>query len=360
LRAAKLGALVRDHFEKEGTSRRLPSTLPGGAALLEPEAGRAWVLIDDGVVSRFGSALAWGWRQAVEELHVLVEASVPGGSPAASGVIARRAGAMANPPAVWDVRGRDLVAASPAEVVAPDDVSPDRAVPGAPREAVPPAPDDAERSSRRRLEAYCDLLRAHGAEPVFEHGVLRGEVLGLEVARVVGGQLEVGVGRHDRRARAEMHPDQDIGEALDEAVGAVRARRRPGEPSHPANTLARGRWLRSILCHSPELVGARDLVPVAPPLPWFDMPEAGAAPAVGTSSAGAGPLVVVCSVGVDMDLVPTAADSRLIHRPDAELAIVVPEGDDVPVTRALAGMLADQAEVRPVPRGWEDLAQDSR
>jgi hypothetical protein len=61
-----------------------------------------------------------------------------------------------------------------------------------------------------------------------------------------------------------------------------------------------------------------------------------------------------------MDLVPTAADSRLIHRPDAELAIVVPEGDDVPVTRALAGRLADPASVRAVPREWEDLGQDSR
>jgi hypothetical protein len=385
LRAAKLGALVRDHFEKEATSRRLPSDLPGGAALLEPEARRAWVLIDDGVVSRFGPALAWGWRQVVEDLHVLVEARAPGGSPAASGVIARRAAAMANPPRVWDVRGRDLVAASPAEIVAPDDASPEGAPAeivapddvspeGAPpdgsrqsvlseagspagvfREAATPAAAAAGRASSRQLEAYCDLLRVHGAEPIFEHGVLRGELLGLEVARVIAGQLEVGVGRHDRLARAEMHPDEDIGHALDEAVAAVRARRRLGEPRHPANTLARGRWLRSIVCTRPGLVGARDLAPVAPPLPWFDLPEAGAAPAVGTSSAGGGPLVVVCSVGVDMDLVPTAADSRLIHRPDAELAIVVPEGDDVPVTRALAGMLADQADVRVVPRGWEDL-----
>ncbi len=346
MRAVKLGALVRDHFEKEGTSRRLPSNLPGGAALLDPEARRAWVLIADGVVNRFGPALAWGWRQAVEELHVLVEASVPGGPSAASGVIARRAAAMANPPRIWDVRGRDLVAASPAE-----------AVPGA---VVSPTSASGDEASIRQVHTYPDLLRAHGAEPVLEHGVLRGEVLGLEVARVVAGQLQVGVGRHDRLARAEMHPDEDIGQALDEAVRAVRARRRLSEPRHPANTLARGRWLRSIVCTRPELVGGRDLVPVEPPLPWFDLPEAGAAPAVGTSSPGARPLVIVCSVGVDMDLIPTAADSRLIHRPGAGLAIVVPEGDDVPVTRALAAMLADPADVRVVPRGWEDLAQDGR
>jgi hypothetical protein len=217
----------------------------------------------------------------------------------------------------------------------------------------------ADGASGSQLDAYRDILRAHGAEPVLEHGVLRGEVLGLEVARVVDGHLQVGVGRHDRLARAEMRPDEDIGEALDEAVGAVRARRRLGEPRHPANTLARGRWLRSVVCARPELVGARDLVPVEPPLPWFDLPEAGAAPALGTSSPGARPLVVVCSVGVDLDLVPTAADSRLIHCPGAELAIVVPEGDDVPVTRALAAMLANPADVRVVRNKWEDLAEDS-
>jgi hypothetical protein len=66
-------------------------------------------------------------------------------------------------------------------------------------------------------------------------------------------------------------------------------------------------------------------------------------------------VVVVCSVGVDLDLVPTAADSRLIHQPDAGLLLVVPEGDDVPVNRRLAASLARRAEVVTVPRDWEVL-----
>ncbi len=145
---------------------------------------------------------------------------------------------MTNPPQVWDVQGRNVSIAAASDIVSADY-----------------APANGE--SGAYLAAYRDLLRDHGAEPVFEHGVLRGEVLGLEVARVVGDQLQVGVGRHDRLARAEMYPDQDLGRALDEAVGAVRARRRLGEPRHPANTLARGRWLRSIVCARPELVGAQ-------------------------------------------------------------------------------------------------------
>ncbi len=65
---------------------------------------------------------------------------------------------------------------------------------------------------------------------------------------------------------------------------------------------------------------------------------------------------MVCSVGIELDLIPTAADSRLIHSPDAHLVVAVPEGDDVSVTRALAEALAEPAEVRVVPRGWEALA----
>jgi hypothetical protein len=275
------------------------------------------------VVARFGAALAWAWQSKVTELHVLVEESAPGDA----GVVARRAKEMATPPAVWSVDGRAVVPASPSGA--------------GPMEE----PADGETA---------DLLRAHGIEPVLEHGVLRGEVLGLEVARVVSGNLEVGVGRFDRLARAEMRGSEDLDAALDEAAGAVRAWRVAGAPRHPANTLARGRWLRSIACARPDLVGAKRLVAVPPPLPWFDLTEAGSAPCLGLSLDDR-PLVVVCSVGVDMDLIPTASDCRLLHCPEAELVLALPEGDDVLVTRELAGSLARPAAICVVPRTWEGL-----
>ena len=180
-------------------------------------------------------------------------------------------------------------------------------------------------------------------------------MLGLgKVARVIDGRLEVGVGRHDRYARAEMRPGQAFGAALDETVAAVRLRRRPGAGTHAANTLARSRWLRSILCARPELVGAESLTAVAPPLPAADLTDNGAVPCVGIDTAEE-PVVVVCSTGVDLDVVPTAADSRAIYGPDARLVIVVPEGDDHPVTRSLAAALFRPAEVRTVPRDWDGL-----
>ena len=282
------------------------------------------MLIDDSEPRRFGPALAWAWRHQVGELHVLVE------GPDAAGVVARRAAEMARPPSVWVVSGRTLTPAVPAAADVPAGVG---------GEAL----------------RYVELLRAHGAVPQIEHGVLRGEVLGLEVARVVAGRLEIGVGRHDRAARAELGGDVDPGPALDQAVGAVVARRRPGAAPHPANTLARSRWLRAIVCVRPALVDAGELDPVAPPLPMADLTDNGPVPCVGIGGGGE-PLVVVCSTGVDPDLISTAADSRRLYRPDARLVVVVPEGDDHPVTMALAAALARPASVRTVPRRWEGLA----
>lgn len=195
------------------------------------------------------------------------------------------------------------------------------------------------------------VLSAAGLEVVWEHGVLRGEVLGLEVVRTVGEELEVGVGRHDRLARLEMRPSESLAPALAEAVAAVSALRRPGAPSHPANTLARSRWLRSVVVASPSSVGCSALSPVAPPLPAFDLTEMGAAPAVGQLADG-GAAVVVCSVGVDLDLVPTALDVRMAASADAALILVVPAGDDPAIIRQMAALAAPPATVVTVSREW--------
>ena len=69
------------------------------------------------------------------------------------------------------------------------------------------------------------------------------------------------------------------------------------------------------------------------------------------STADGAPVVVVCSVGIDLDLVPFAADARhALAGPDARLVLAVPERDVHPVTRELAARLAEPAEVVPVPR----------
>lgn len=302
----------------------MATPLVGGAALVAE--GRGWVLIDDGSPARLGPALAWARRAGVGALDVLVagERLAAGRGPAgagAAGVVARRAAAFAAPVGVWEVEGTSVAPAVP---------STPTVVAGMPPEA--------------------QMLRDHGCEVVFEHGELRGEVLGLEVARVVEGSVEVGVGRHDREARFAMRAGQDVGRALDEAVAAVRKWRRPGAARHPANTMRRSRWLRSVLCARPSLVGAAWLEPVAPALPLGDLTDDSGAPCAGPG------VVVVCSVGIDLDLVPTAADCRSIYGTGDRLVIVVPEGDDVAITKELAAWLVVPPEILTVPRDWAELA----
>lgn len=203
------------------------------------------------------------------------------------------------------------------------------------------------------------FLSEGGVEAVVEHGVLTGEVLGLEVARVVveelGAFLEVGVGKHDRYAQRLMHRDRPPLEALTAAVATVRRMRRPEAPAHQANRLSQERWLRWTLVAHPDVVGASSLQPVPSTVPRTDLLQRSPAAAAGADADGR-PLVVVCSTGIDVDLVPAAADVRLSDGRQARLVLAVPAADDHPVTRELAAALTEPAEVVTIPGDWRRLA----
>ena len=278
------------------------------------------MLADEHPHRALGPVLAWARGRDLATVHLVVD------DPAAAGALARRAAAFADPPPVWLARGprmeRAVAAAHPVD-----------------------APVDA------RLTPFFHLLVAAGVDPVVEHGVLTGEVLGLEVARVVTDgdepRLEVGVGRFDREAFATMNPDVAPPEALARVVAEVRRHRHASAPPHPLNRLAPERWLRARVVAQPGRVGADHLAPVAPSRARTDLRSRSVAPAVGTDVEGT-TVVVACSTGVDLDLVPEAADVRDRDAPDARLVLALPQRDDLPVTRALAAALARPAEVVPL------------
>jgi hypothetical protein len=308
LLAVKLATLAREHLGLEGSD---PTTFPGGAALAV--GGRAVVLVDDGPVRGLGPALAWAWQAGALSLDLLVED--------AAGHLARRAACFAAPPAVWWVQGRAL---HPVEA-----------------ESLPMSPA----ASAADL-ARTDELRDAGADVVVEHGVVAGEVLGLEMARVVDGRIEAGVGRHDREAFVLLHGEVPAPAALASVIAAVRDARRAGGPDHPLKRLAQERWLREAVLTRPELVGAHRLERHEGPHPRPSVKEPWPAVAAGDG------VVVVCSVGIDLDLVPFAADARAAVDPEARLVLVVPERDAHPVTVALAAMLRAPAEIVTVPADW--------
>src|SRR5690349_7228223 len=148
---AKLGALVEARWPSgDGTPPRVGSTNAAGATLRQDATG--WVLLDERPERGLGAALAWARQQGVTDLHVLADEQ--------TGVLARRAAEFADAPHVWAVEGRELVEAVPAPFAPP----------------ALPTPD---------ADQAADLLRQGDVDVVLEHGVVTGEVLGLEVARVV-------------------------------------------------------------------------------------------------------------------------------------------------------------------------------
>jgi hypothetical protein len=61
-------------------------------------------------------------------------------------------------------------------------------------------------------------------------------------------------------------------------------------------------------------------------------------------------MVVVCSVGVDLDLIPYAADARQMvasatPQPSPHLAVAAPARDLIPMTGELARLLREPCEL---------------
>jgi hypothetical protein len=323
LLAAKLRALVTD---AEGDLALESSPVQNGAAARAGERG--WFLAGDEPARALGPALAWAERHQVTELRVLAEDR--------TGVLARRAEAFVPTPGVWAVEGRSLRPATSEEAGDTTGVPPPEA------------------------EEFALLLRDLGVDVVVEHGELSGEVLGLEVARVVRGDdgviaLEVGVGRHDREAFATVHGDLPTRHALQAVIDVVRAQRRPAAEGHPLSRLAPERWARAAVVADPGLVGCAHLEPVVPVLPRVSVKEVTAACAVGEDLDGR-PVLVAASVGIDLDLVPTAAEARDTYAPGARLLLAVPERDAHPITHALAARLRRPAEVVVLPADWRASA----
>lgn len=323
--AAKLRGLVVENFDAPDLD---VSTLTGAAA--GSSRGAGYFLAGTQPDRAVGQALAWATSRGLESLHVIAD---PGG------VAARRAALFDEPPTVWESEGRAVRPAEPAAWLEPAEVPP----------------------TVRELAA---VLQDAGLEVVVEHGAVTGEVAGLEVAKVVddvdGPRIEVGVGRHDRDAFAQMHGEMVTSDALSMAgESARRHRSAEADGSHPLSRLAPERWLRSKLIAAPGVVGAATLQPVALAVERDSVKDRLPAAAAGLGGDDR-PLVVVASVGVDLDLVPVAGEvveylAGADGLDDPRLVIVLPERDVLPLVRTLADRLTRPAELVTVPDDWRRI-----
>jgi hypothetical protein len=334
---SKLRALIIENWNVD-VSSLVSHPFPAGAAFVAATTGVGWVFIADVTIETdptdghapgptlplgwLGGAVVWRARHGLSTLNVLADRT-----DAAS---ARRNELLAAPLGLFVVSGR-----TPSPMVAEPFVE-------------PPAPDAV-------TMLLADTITSCGADAVVEHGVLRGEVLGLEVARVTHDDegvpaLEVGVGRHDRLAQSMMHgvgSGGDIAVGLREAVAAVRTHRAPDRGLHPANQLSRERWMREIVCRTPSIVGCASLQPISSTVEP-QLKVASPAIAVGTRADGSD-VAVGFSVGVDLDAALVLRDSV----PSATAALLVlPEGDAVAAIHTVASALRESVHVMTIEREW--------
>jgi hypothetical protein len=332
LLAAKLRAIVADRSSPDDGAAASGATdllagatelrVPGGAGLAIGEHGSFLVPNDGGL----GAVLLIAQNAELTSLAIYTDSD--------GHTLARQARAVAADVQVWQLDGRVPVPVNPPSVVAS------------------PEPDS---------EAVLALAAID--EPdlrvVVEHGEAISELAGLEVARasVVDGELRVrvGVGRSDQELSEFVQYGRTSAQRVRDAAAEVRLRRHVGAPPHPLLHLVAERWVRARLMDSPQLVGLDSLEPVAPLRPRAGLKIAAPAAALGATASGE-PVLVVCSTGVDPELVPVAAELRAERYPDADLLVVRTQADQHPaVTRLLDGLGRTRVHAVPHPaKPWPE------
>ena len=296
LLSLKLRALLREHLglatDPEGTSE----TFGLGAAFVGVDA--TWVLIDGDSSRALGPVLAWTSRFN-NPVHLLVEQD--------SGVIARRAQFFQSSITVWHVDDRTLTPAVPAAHLPEETAKPEHV-------------------------AMMELISSSGADALIEHGIVVGEVRGLEMCRVVDdnytgeSRLEVGIGVNDREAFLMVHGELPKEEALRNVIEAVAVHREPDAMVHPFNQFGAERMHRWRALQDPQSVGFVSLSPADPPVRRTNMKDAVPCVALGQRSGG-DTAVAVFVHGVDLDLVPFAVDAA--SRCEVERVVVVARAKDI-------------------------------
>lgn len=311
LRVAKLRALLGVRL---GDTAVLEAAPFGVGAALTTADGLAAFLVEEAGPRSLGGALVWSLRKRAQRVVLIVDCDE-----ATAGRLAREATYFSLPIEVERIVGTASVPVAPTPLPEP-------------------------RTPFETPEGTEALLASVPVDVVVEWGVTRAEVDGLEVARVTDElgelRLEVGIGKFDREIAAMMHANLPAAQTLQNAIDLVRRSRFVGAPIHPLRDLVPERWLRTIALATPELIGAAELRAVDSTLAPQSLREAQPAAAIGTSLSGA-PIVAVFTAGVDLDVVPHAADTRAWHDPAAELLICAPRRNILaPVVAVADNLLA--------------------
>ena len=297
---------MREHLGLESDPQGTPEVFSLGAAFLTDEA--VWTLIDGDASRALGPTLAWATRHN-RHIHVLVEKD--------SGVVARRAAFFKQSISVWHVDEKSLLPAV--------------AEPHLPAVEADPA-----------HRALMPLISSSGADALVEHGVVVGEVRGLEMCRVVNdsitgeARLEVGMGVNDREAFAMVHGELPTEQALRNVIEAVQVHREPGAMVHPFNQFGAERLHRWRALQAPQSIGFVELAPADPPVKRTNLKDPVPCVAKGTAKNGDQSVAVFVN-GIDLDVIPFAVDAAEMHGVNS-VVIAVRQRDVTESIRRMADM----------------------
>ena len=304
LLSLKLRALIRDHLGLEADPEGTPEVFALGAAFIADNA--VWILVDGEATRALGAATAWALRFN-KPMHVLVERD--------SGVLARRAELLSLDITIWHVNDRQLLPA----VAEPH------------LEDTPALPEHV---------AFIELITSAGADAVIEHGVVVGEVRGLEMCRAITDEytgesrLEVGMGAHDREAFAMVHGGLPTEQALKQVIDAVVPHRTEGADQHPLNQFGAERLYRWRALQNPTSVGFASLELCDPPVKRTNIKDGVPCVARGVTTDGNESVAVFVN-GVDLELVPFALDAASREGVN-EVVIVARERDITPSMKKIS------------------------
>jgi hypothetical protein len=277
-----LRALVREHLGLESDLQGTPEVFPLGAAFLTDED--VWVLVDGDATRSLGATLAWASRFE-RPIQLLVERD--------SGIVARRAQFFSASLTVWHVDEKTLLPAVP--------------------EPHLPAAEPAVSHV-----ALMPLIASSGADAVVEHGVVVGEVRGLEMCRVVNdsvtgeARLEVGMGVNDREAFAMVHGELPTEQALRNVIEAVQVHREIGAMVHPFNQFGAERLHRWRALQDPGSIGFKELRPADPPVKRTNLKDPIPCVSIGVTDKETSAVAIFVN-GIDLDVVPFAVDAADMH-----------------------------------------------
>jgi hypothetical protein len=306
LLALKLRALIREHLGLSGDPDGRVEVFAPGAAFITNDA--VWLLIDGNAARALGGVLAWGTKFELP-IHLVVDND--------SGLLARRAALFDVDITVWHADERVLL----------------------PALAEPHLPTT---QAKPEHLAFTELIQSSGADALVEHGIVVGEVRGLEMCRVVDdvvsgvARLEVGMGVNDREAFAMVHGELPTEQALRNVIDAVAIHREPGANVHPFNQFGAERMHRWRALQDPTSIGFSRLDPVDPPVKRTNLKDAVPCAAIGSTDSGNLSAAVFVH-GVDLDVVPFAVDTASRLGID-EVTIVARRQDITPSIERLANM----------------------